>query len=386
MSYVELSEEHRLFQKTVRDFVDEVIKPRAKEIDEAGEFPWWCIEELRKMGLMGVPYGEEWGGAGGDTLMYAIAIEEISRASGSIGLLTAAHISLGTGPIYNFGTDEQKKKYLPKLCSGQVLGAFCLTEPQAGSDAGGTRTVAVQDGDHWVINGAKNWITNAGVADVFIVTAVTDKGQGTDGISSFIVEKGMPGLKTGKKEDKLGLRGSETNPVFFEDVRVSNNAMLGPRGKGFKQFMKTLDGGRISIGAMAVGLAQAAMEASLEYAQTREQFNRPIGHFQAIQFKLADMATEIAAARHLVYDSAVVKDAGGNFTRLSAMAKLFASEVAMRATTQAIQVYGGNGYSTEYPVERFFRDAKLCEIGEGTSEIQRMVIARELMKEYPVRR
>ncbi len=385
MSYAELSEEHRLFQKTVRDFVDKVVKPRAKEIDNAGEFPMWCIEELRKMGLLGVPYGEEWGGAGGDTLMYAIAIEEISRASGSMGLIVAAHTSLGTGPIYNFGTEEQKKKYLPGLCSGNVLGAFCLTEPEAGSDSGGTRTMAVEDGDHWVINGAKNWITNAGVAGVFIVTAVTDKGQGTDGISSFIVEKGAPGLKVGKKEDKLGLRGSETNPVFFEDVRVPASAMLGARGKGFKQFMKTLDGGRISIGAMAVGLAQAAMEASLDYAQTRHQFNRPIAAFQAIQFKLADMATEIAAARHLVFDSAVTKDQGGNFTRLSAMAKLFASEVAMRATTQAIQVYGGNGYSTEYPVERFFRDAKLCEIGEGTSEIQRLVIARELMKEYPVK-
>ena len=386
MSYAELSEEHKLFQKTVRDFADAVIKPRAKEIDESHEFPWWCIAELRKMGLMGVPYGDEWGGAGGDTLMYAIAIEEISRASGSIGLLTAAHTSLGTGPIYNFGTDAQKQKYLPKLCSGQGFGAFCLTEPQAGSDAGGTRTVAVQDGDHWVINGAKNWITNAGVAEVFIVTAVTDKGQGTDGISAFIVEKGTPGLKVGKKEEKLGLRGSETNPVFFEDVRVPASAMLGARGQGFKQFMKTLDGGRISIGAMAVGLAQAAMEASLEYAQTREQFNRPIAAFQAIQFKLADMATEIAAARHLVYDAALTKDQGGVFTRLSAMAKLFASEVAMRATTQAIQVYGGNGYSTEYPVERFFRDAKLCEIGEGTSEIQRLVIARELLRDYPVRR
>jgi len=385
MSYAELSEEHRLFQKTVREFVDKVVKPRAKEIDNAGEFPMWCVEELRKMGLMGVPYAEEWGGAGGDTLMYAIAVEELSRASGSIGLMTAAHISLGTGPIYNFGTEEQKKKYLPGLCSGKVLGAFCLTEPEAGSDSGGTRTMAVQDGDHWVINGAKNWITNAGVAGVFIVTAVTDKGQGTDGISSFIVEKGTPGLKVGKKEDKLGLRGSETNPVFFEDVRVPASSMLGARGKGFKQFMKTLDGGRISIGAMAVGLAQAAMEASLDYAQTRHQFNRPIAAFQAIQFKLADMATEIAAARHLVYDSAVTKDAGGNFTRLSAMAKLFASEVAMRATTQAIQVFGGNGYSTEYPVERFFRDAKLCEIGEGTSEIQRLVIARELMKEYPLK-
>jgi alkylation response protein AidB-like acyl-CoA dehydrogenase len=333
------------------------------------------------MGLMGVPYAEEWGGAGGDTLMYAIAVEEISRASGSLGLILAANTSLGTGPIYNFGTEEQKKKYLPKLCSGQVLGSFCLTEPQAGSDAGGTRTVAVEDGDHWVLNGAKNWITNAGVADVFIVTAVTDKGQGTDGISAFLVDKGTPGLKVGKKEDKLGLRGSETNPVFFEDVRVPRSAMLGPRGQGFKQFMKTLDGGRISIGAMAVGLAQAALDASVDYAQSREQFGRPIAAFQAIQFKLADMATEIAAARHLVFDSAVAKDAGENFTRLSAMAKLFASEVAMRATTQAIQVYGGNGYSTEYPVERFFRDAKLCEIGEGTSEIQRLVIARELLRE-----
>jgi butyryl-CoA dehydrogenase len=381
MAYVELNEEHRLFQKTVRDFADEVIKPRAKEIDESKEFPMWCIEELRKMGLMGVPYAEEWGGAGGDTLMYAIAVEEISRASGSLGLILAANTSLGTGPIYNFGTEEQKKKYLPKLCSGQVLGSFCLTEPQAGSDAGGTRTVAVEDGDHWVLNGAKNWITNAGVADVFIVTAVTDKGQGTDGISAFLVDKGTPGLKVGKKEDKLGLRGSETNPVFFEDVRVPRSAMLGPRGQGFKQFMKTLDGGRISIGAMAVGLAQAALDASVDYAQSREQFGRPIAAFQAIQFKLADMATEIAAARHLVFDSAVAKDAGENFTRLSAMAKLFASEVAMRATTQAIQVYGGNGYSTEYPVERFFRDAKLCEIGEGTSEIQRLVIARELLRE-----
>jgi alkylation response protein AidB-like acyl-CoA dehydrogenase len=246
--------------------------------------------------------------------------------------------------------------------------------------------MAVEDGDHWVVNGAKNWITNAGVADVYTVTAVTDKGVGTDGISAFLMERGMPGLSTGKKEDKLGLRGSETNPVFFENVKVPNSAMLGPRGQGFKQFMKTLDNGRISIGAMAVGLAQAALDASIEYSQSREQFGRPISKFQAIQFKLADMATEIAAARHLVYDSAVTKDKGEKLTKISAMAKLYASEVAMRATTQAIQVFGGNGYSTEYPVERFFRDAKLCEIGEGTSEIQRIVIAREVLKENELRK
>ena len=380
MSYIELTEEHELFRKTVRDFANKEIQPRAKEID-AGGYPWWCIEKLRDMGLMGVPYEEKWGGAGGDTLMYAIAIEEVSRASGSIGLILAAHTSLGTGPIYNFGTDEQKQKYLPGLCSGKTIGAFCLTEPQAGSDAGGTRTTAVEDGDFWILNGAKNWITNAGVADVFVVTAVTDKGVGTDGISAFLLEKGMPGLKVGKKEDKLGLKGSETNPVFFEDVRVPRSAMLGPRGQGFKQFMKTLDNGRISIGAMAVGIAQAALDASIDYSETREQFGKPITRFQAIQFQLADMATEITAARHLVYDAAVTKDKGEKLTRVSAMAKLFASEVAMRATTQAIQVYGGNGYSTEYPVERFFRDAKLCEIGEGTSEIQRIVIARELLKD-----
>ncbi len=386
MGYFELNEEHSLFQKSVRDFANEVIKPRAKEIDDSKEFPMWCIDEMRKMGLLGIPYGEEWGGAGGDTLMYAIAVEEISRASGSIGLILAAHTSLGTGPIYNFGTDEQKKKYLPGLCSGNKLGAFCLTEPQAGSDAGGTKTMAVEDGDHYIVNGAKNWITNAGVADVYTVTAVTDKGEGTDGISAFIMERGTPGLSTGKKEDKLGLRGSETNPVFFENVKIPKSAMLGPRGQGFKQFMKTLDNGRISIGAMAVGLAQAALDASIEYSQSREQFGRPISKFQAIQFKLADMATEIAAARHLVYDSAVTKDKGEKLTKISAMAKLYASEVAMRATTQAIQVYGGNGYSTEYPVERFFRDAKLCEIGEGTSEIQRIVIAREVLKENELRK
>lgn len=388
MSYVELSEEHRLFQKTVREFATEVIQPKARAIDEAGHFPQWCIDEMRKMGLMGVPFSEEYGGAGGDSLMYAITVEEISRASGSIGLILAAHTSLGTGPIYYFGNAEQKKKYLPKLCSGEVLGAFCLTEPNAGSDAGGTRTVAVARDGGWVLNGAKNWITNAGVADVFTVTAVTDKGARpkTDGISSFIVEKGTPGLKVGKKEDKLGLRGSETNPVFFEDVTVPAGGMLGAPGQGFRQFMQILDGGRISIAAMAVGLAQGAFEHALQYAQTREQFDKPISSFQAIQFKLADMATEIAAARHLVFDAAAARDAGQRHTRLSAMAKLYASEVAMRVTTQAIQVYGGNGYSTEYPVERYFRDAKLCEIGEGTSEIQRMVIARELLREFAVQK
>lgn len=386
MSFVEMSEEHRLFQKTVRDFVNAEIQPRAAEIDATPGFPWWCIEKMREMGLMGVPYPDEWGGAGGDNLMYAIGVEEVSRASGSMGLIMAAHVSLGTGPIYDFGTEEQKQKYLPRLCSGQALGAFCLTEPEAGSDAGGTRTVAVEDGDGWVLNGSKNWITNAGPAEVYIVTAVTDKGKGTDGISSFLVDKGTPGLKVGKKEDKLGLRGSETNPVFLEDVRVPKSAMLGGRGQGFKLFMKTLDNGRISIGAMAVGIAQAALDASVVYSQTREQFGKQICKFQAIQFKLADMATEIAAARHLVFDAAAAKDRGERVTKISAMAKLYASEVAMRATTQAVQVYGGNGYSSEYPVERFFRDAKLTEIGEGTSEIQRMVVAREVLRENEIQR
>jgi alkylation response protein AidB-like acyl-CoA dehydrogenase len=309
-------------------------------------------------------------------------MEEIARVSGSIALVVAAHISLGTYPIFAFGSEEQKKKYLPDLVSGKKLGAFGLTEPGAGSDAAGTRTRAKLEGDEWVINGSKHWITNAGVAGTLVITARTDDGEGVDGISSFIVEAGTPGLKIAKKEDKVGLRGSETNPLFFEDMRIPKENMLGEPGQGFRQFMKTLDGGRISIGAMAVGLAQAAYEASVDYASQREQFGRPIAAFQAVQFKLANMATEIEAARRLVYGAARLKDAGVKMTKQSAMAKLYASEVSMRATNDAIQIFGGNGYSREYPVERYWRDAKLTEIGEGTSEIQRIVIAREVLKEF----
>jgi butyryl-CoA dehydrogenase len=376
-----LTEEQTLIRDTARAFAQEKVAPHVRAWEAAGEIPRSLLAEMGQLGFMGMCVPAEWGGAEAGMLSYVLALEEIAAADGGLSTIMSVNNSPDCAALLAYGSPEQKERWLKPLARGEMLGAFCLTEPQAGSDAGGTRTMAVLDGDFWVVNGAKNWITNAGVASVFIVTAVTDKGQGTDGISAFLVDKGAPGLKVGKKEDKLGLRGSETNPVFFEDVRVPRSAMLGPRGQGFKQFMKTLDGGRISIGAMAVGLAQAALDASVDYAQSREQFGRPISAFQAIQFKLADMATEIAAARHLVFDSAVAKDAGENFTRLSAMAKLFASEVAMRATTQAIQVYGGNGYSTEYPVERFFRDAKLCEIGEGTSEIQRLVIARELLRE-----
>ncbi len=384
--YVELSEDHVAFQKMVRDFVDAELAPRAAEIDREDTFPHWAVEKLAELGILGICFPEEYEGQGGDTMMYAIAMEEIARVSGSIALIVAAHVSLGTYPILAFGTDEQRRKYLPDLCSGRKLGAFGLTEPGAGSDAAGTRTKAVRDGDTWVINGSKHWITNAGVAGTLVVTAKTEEGKGANGISSFIVEAGTPGLKIAKKEDKVGLRGSETNPIFFEDMRIPAANQLGELGQGFRQFMKTLDGGRISIGAMALGLAQAAYNASMDYAIQREQFGQPIAHFQAIQFKLADMAMQIEAARHLIYNAASLKDAGKKTTTFSAMAKLFASEVSKTATNDAIQIFGGNGYSREYPVERFWRDAKLTEIGEGTSEIQRIVIARELIKDFQANR
>jgi len=379
--FAELSEEHEMFQKVVRDFADQEIAPRAAEIDRTDEFPHWAVKKMAELGLMGIPYPESYGGAGGDTLMYAIAMEEISRVSGSVGLTLAAHISLGTGPIYQEGNQAQQKKYLPDLCSGRKLGSFGLTEPGAGSDAGGTKTRAERKGDHYVINGGKHWITNAGVAGTYVITARTTAGNGTSGISAFIVEADTPGLKVATKEDKVGLRGSETHPLFFEDMKVPAENLLGEEGSGFKTFMKTLDGGRISIGAMAVGIAQAAFDAAVDYARQREQFGRTISKFQAIQFKLADMETEIEAARHLVFSAARLKDAGEVTTKYSAMAKLYASEVSQRCTNHAIQIFGGNGYSREYPVERFWRDAKLTEIGEGTSEIQRMVIAREILRE-----
>ncbi|HET9233333.1 MAG TPA: acyl-CoA dehydrogenase [Candidatus Eisenbacteria bacterium] len=379
--YAELTEDHLLFQKTVREFMDQEIAPRAAEIDRTDQFPHWAVSKLAEMGLMGIVFPEEYGGAGGDYLMYSIAMEELARVSGSVALILAAHVSLGTYPIYAFGTDAQKKKYRPDLASGRKLGAFGLTEPGAGSDSGGTRTRAERQGDGWVINGSKHWITNAGVAGTLVATARTSKVPGVDGISSFIIEGGTPGLKIAKKEDKVGLRGSETNPIFFEDLHLPGDALLGEEGKGFRQFMKTLDGGRISIGAMALGLAQAAFDAAVNYAAQREQFGKPIAEFQGIQFKLANMAMEIEAARHLIYAASRLRDRGERVTKYSAMAKLYASEVSMRATNEAIQIFGGNGYSREYPVERYWRDAKLTEIGEGTSEIQRIVIARELLKE-----
>lgn len=376
-----LSQEHELFRQTVQEFAQKEIAPRALEVDQTHEFPWDNIKKMAGLGLMGVPFPEEYGGAGGDTLMYAMAVEEISRACGSTGITLAAHVSLGTTPFYMFGTPEQKERYLKPLASGQKLGAFGLSEATAGSDAAGTRTTAVLDGNEWVINGSKNWITSGSIADTVVFTAMTDKSKGANGISSFIVEKGTPGFQYGKNEKKMGLRGSVTSQLFFDNLRLPKENILGQPNDGFKQFMQILDGGRISIGAMALGLAQAAYDAALAYSKERKQFNRPISDFQAIQFKLADMATQLDAARLLIYRSAWLKDQHKPFGKEAAMAKLFASEVGERICHAAIQIHGGYGYVEEYHVERYYRDIRLCEIGEGTSEIQRIVIARHLLRD-----
>jgi butyryl-CoA dehydrogenase len=313
-------------------------------------------------------------------ITYAIAVEEFSRVCGSTGITVAAHNSLAVYPLYLFGNEEQKKKFIPPLARGEKLGAFGLTEPGAGSDAGATKASAVLMGEHYVINGSKCFITNARVAETMVITARTDPAKGSKGISNFILEKSMPGVKVGKKENKMGLRGSDTGELHFEDVKVPKENLLGKEGEGFKQFLITLDGGRISIGAMALGIAQGAYEKSLKYAKERKQFNQPITKFQAIQWKLSDMATQIEAARHLIYAAAWLKDQGKPYIKESAMAKLFASEVATWVTYQAVRIFGGYGYLRKYPVERYLRDVKLCEIGEGTSEIQRLVIAREILK------
>jgi butyryl-CoA dehydrogenase len=378
----ELTSEQRALREAVRDFANEVITPGAKERDHSHEFPMDIFMQMGELGFLGVPYPEKYGGAGFDTLSYAITMEEIARVDGSLALGLAAHISLGSGPLYYFGNEEQKQKYLVPLASGKAIGAFGLTEPGAGSDAGGTRTVARLDGDEWVINGSKIYCTNGRIARTTVITARTDRGNGeSSGISSFIVENGTSGYTYGKDEDKMGLRSSVTSPLFFADCRIPYENLLGKEGAGFKQFLAILDGGRISIGAMAVGLAQAALEASLKYSQQREQFNQPISNFQAIQFKLADMATQIDAARLLVWRAAWLKDSHQEFGNAAAMGKLFASEIAERACHQAIQIHGGMGYTTEMPVERYYRDVRLTEIGEGTSEIQRIVIARHLLRE-----
>jgi alkylation response protein AidB-like acyl-CoA dehydrogenase len=377
----ELSEEHQLFRETVRDFAEKEVAPGAIERDQTHEFPAGLIRRMGELGLMGIPFPEKYGGAGGDTLSYAIAVEEISRVDGSLGIILAAHISLGASPFYLFGDEQQKQRWLTPLAQGEMLGAFGLTEPNAGSDAGGTSTTAVREGDEWVINGRKLWITSGRVAGVIVATAKTDRAaQGSRGISSFIIPKGAPGLSYGKDENKMGLRSSITSPLFFENVRLPADSLLGNEGDGFKQFMQILDGGRISIGAMGLGLGQGAYEAAVQYAQRREQFGQPIANFQAIQFKLADMATELEAARLLVYKAAVLKDQRKPFAQAAAMAKLFASEVGERCAYQAIQIHGGMGYAVESQVERMYRDVRLTTIGEGTSEIQRLVIARQLLK------
>jgi butyryl-CoA dehydrogenase len=372
-----LNDEQQMIRKMVREFAEKELAPRAVEVDAQGQFPWEAIHKMGELGLLGLNVPEIYGGAGADMVSYAIAIEEIARACGSTALTVAAH-ALCTTPLNLFGSEEQKRKYLVPLAQGK-LGAFGLTEPGAGSDAAAAKTTAVRDGDWWVLNGSKIFITNGGIADVLIIVAVTDKSKGTRGISAFIVEKGTPGFTPGRDEDKMGLRGSLTSQLFFENCRVPAANLLGSEGDGFKYALATLDSGRIGIGAMSVGLAQAALEASLRYAKERVQFGQPIASFQAIQWMLADMGTQIEAARLLVHRAAALKDKGQRFTKEAAMAKLFASEMAERACHKAIQIHGGYGYVREYAVERFYRDVRLCEIGEGTSEVQRLVIARQLL-------
>jgi alkylation response protein AidB-like acyl-CoA dehydrogenase len=374
-----LSPQHQEIRRTVREFAEGRIAPVADELERKGEFPHEIIREAASLGLLGVPYPEDVGGTGLDSLAYAITIEELSRVSGSVGIIVSAHTSLGCNPLYLAGTDEQRERYLRPLASGQKLGAYGLTEPSAGSDSRGTRTRAHRDGDCWVLNGSKRFITNAGVADIYIVTAVTDREAETGKISAFIVEADAPGFSIGRMEEKMGLHASNTGELLFDDCRIPVDNLLGQEGEGDKLFLRTLDGGRIGIGAMALGLAQAAFEAASAYAKTREQFGKPIAAFQGVAFVIADMATELDAARLLVYRAAWLKDQGKPFSTEAAMAKLFASEMASRVTNAAIQVHGGYGYITEYKVERYLRDAKLTEIGEGTSQIQRLVIARNLL-------
>jgi len=378
----ELSQEQQMMRKMVREFAEQEIGPLVQEMETSGQFPWEVLRKMGSLGLLGLPIPEEYGGAGADTVTYAIAVEEVSRVCGSVGITMAAHTSLGIYPIYRFGTEQQKQKYLPHLASGGGLAGFGLTEPEAGSDAGAIKTAAVSEGDQWVINGQKIFITSGSIADVVIIAALTDKAAGTRGISNLLVEKGTPGFRPGRDEEKMGLKGSLTSQLFFEDCRVPKENLLGQPGEGYKQFLITLDGGRISIGAMAVGLAQGALDASIKYSKERVQFGQPIARFQAIQWMIADMATEIEAARWMVYRAAWLKDKGVRFTKEAAMAKLYASEAAERACFKAIQIHGGYGYMKEYNVERIYRDNRLTTIGEGTSEIQRLVIARQVLGEF----
>ncbi len=374
----DLTKEQEMIRKLIRDFAEAEVAPGADERDRTGEFPKEIFEKLSELGIMGLPFPEQYSGGEADTTSFAIVVEELSRVCGSTGITYSAHISLGGAPLNLFGTHEQKEKYLTPVCTGESFGAFGLTEPNAGSDAGGTQTTAVLDGDEWVINGSKCFITNASYAKHLAVTAVTDRSKGTNGISAFIVPTDAPGFTVISNYEKMGLHSSNTTELIMENVRVPKENLLGKEGHGFKQFLATLDGGRIGIGAMAVGIAQGAYEKALQYAQERKQFGNSLSSFQAIQFKLADMAMNIDLARTAVYKAAWLKDQGRSFKKEAAYAKLFASEICMRVCDQAVQIHGGYGYMKEYQVERFFRDAKLLEIGEGTSEVQRMVIAREI--------
>jgi alkylation response protein AidB-like acyl-CoA dehydrogenase len=395
------TEQHLATREMVRQFARDEVAPVAAKYDAAGAFPWENIRKMGELGLLGVPWPEELGGAGLDLLSYMIVIHELGKVDASHGLTVSAHTTLGTSPIVRFGTEEQKKRFVPLLASGRVMGGFGLTEPEARSDAGGTKTTAIRKNGCYVLNGVKRFITHGSVGEIFVVTAVTDPSEGTKGISSFIVTKptsdlaearqfgvghepslpAMKGFRAGKKEDKLGWRASDTCELIMEDVEVPAENLLGREGQGFVNFMKTLDNGRIGIAALSLGIAEGAFEAALKYTSTRKQFGQPVAHFQGVQFQLSDMATEIEAGKHLMYHAAWLAQNGRPFTKEAAIAKLFCSELSMRATITAVQLHGGYGYTKDYPVERFMRDAKICEIGEGTSEIQRIVIARQLLKD-----
>ena len=394
-------EQHLQVREMVRSFARDEVASIAKEYDASAKFPWESIRKMSELGLLGIPWPEEMGGAGLDLLSYMIVIHELAKVDASHGLTVSAHTTLGTSPIVRFGTDAQKGKYVPTLAAGKVMGGFGLTEPDAGSDAAGTKTTAVRKGDRYVLNGNKRFITHGSVGEIFVVTAVTSPGKGTDGISSFILTKHtsdpkgaaaagighdpsiapMKGFRAGKKEDKLGWRASDTAELIMEDVEVPAENLLGKEGEGFKNFMRTLDSGRVGIAALSLGIAEGSFEEALKYANTRKQFGQTIASFQGIQFQLSDIAMEIEAGRHLMFHAAWLAQNGKPFSKEAAMAKLFCSELAMRATIKAIQIHGGYGYTKDYPVERMMRDAKICEIGEGTSEIQRIVIARHLLKE-----
>ena len=394
------SEHHLQVREMVREFAQTEVAPVARELDRTQEFLWENVAKMAELGLLGVPWDEDLGGAGMDQLCYYITIHELAKVDASHGLTVSAHTNLGTSPIVEFGTDEQRRTYVPLLASGKVLGGFALTEPGAGSDAGGTVTTAEDKGDHYLLNGSKNFITHAGVGEIFSVTAKTDpSAKGGRGITSFIITKDTidldrcaevgvghaadlpktPGVRVGKKEDKMGWRASDTRELIFEDAVVPKENVLGPVGDGFKNFLRTLDAGRIGIAALSLGIAEGAYLKALEYAGVRKQFGRFIGSFQGISFQLADMAMEIEAGTHLLYHAAWLKQNGKPFKKEAAMAKLYCSELAMRTTTKAVQIFGGYGYTKDYPVERMMRDAKVCEIGEGTSEIQRLVIGREIL-------